>query len=123
MDSVWLPSLDHYCPKLEALEAAVDFIQKHHELGKKVYVHCRAGHGRSAAAVYCWLLSRQPNVDRKALNERLRALRSVKSTLWKEPSIVEFHSRLLQNYSSSKSYSSSLDELEQDKEIIDADEL
>jgi atypical dual specificity phosphatase len=110
MDHLWLPSTDHYCPKLDALEAAVSFIQKHQDLGQRVYVHCRAGHGRSAAAVYCWLLSKRPNTDRRYLNERLRTLRSVKSTLWKEPTIVEFHSRLLRNHTASAPSSPTFDE-------------
>ena len=45
--------------------------------GKRVYVHCRAGHGRSAAAVFAWLLYKDPTVDRKALNLELCKLRNV----------------------------------------------
>jgi atypical dual specificity phosphatase len=122
IDHLWLPSIDHYCPKLDALEAAVSFIQKHQDLGQRVYVHCRAGHGRSAAAVYCWLLSKQPNVDRKLLNEQLRTFRNVKSTLWKEPAIVKFHSRLLQNHTSSVHSSTTFDE-QSDDGVISGDEL
>jgi len=61
----------------------------------RVYVHCRAGHGRSAAVVFCWLLSQNPHVDRRELNRQFSQLRNVKSTLWKQPSIIEFHTRLL----------------------------
>ena len=61
----------------------------------RVYVHCRAGHGRSAAVVFCWLLSQNPYVDRRELNRQLGQRRNVKATLWKQPSIIEFHTRLL----------------------------
>jgi atypical dual specificity phosphatase len=113
MTELWLPSVDHFCPTVEALEAAVHFVQQHQKAGQRVYVHCRAGHGRSAAAVYCWLLSQRPNSDRKALNDQFRQLRNVKSGLWKEPAIIEFHNRLLQNC---RSASTSGDEHDDDTE-------
>lgn len=90
-----LPVVDHFTPDLEALEQAVRFIQQKKMEGKRVYVHCRAGHGRSAAAVFAWLLYKEPNVDRQNLNQQFCRIRYVKSTLWRQPSVMEFHSRLL----------------------------
>ncbi|GKY95525.1 hypothetical protein MPSEU_000514200 [Mayamaea pseudoterrestris] len=94
-DYLHLPTVDHFIPTVEHLELAVDFIQKHRDQGEKVYVHCRAGHGRSAAAVFAWMLYKDPMVDRKELNRRFCKLRNVKSTLWKQPNIIEFHRRIL----------------------------
>jgi atypical dual specificity phosphatase len=54
-----LPTTDHYEPSVHDLELAMDFIDRYQTMGQKVYVHCRAGHGRSAAVVYAWLLRRQ----------------------------------------------------------------
>lgn len=34
----------------------MDFIKEHKERGEKVYVHCKAGHGRAAAVALCWLM-------------------------------------------------------------------
>mmetsp|Transcript_5377 Transcript_5377/g.6580 ORF Transcript_5377/g.6580 Transcript_5377/m.6580 type:complete len:195 (+) Transcript_5377:2-586(+) len=65
--------------------------------GGRVYVHCRAGHGRSAAVVYAWLLSQEDdisNVDMKKLNEKLRSKRNVRKTLWKQKNINKFRSWL-----------------------------
>jgi hypothetical protein len=73
----------------------VSFIRKHEARGNRVYVHCRAGHGRSAGVVLSWLLYNDPIVDLKVLNSNLCELRNVRKTLWKQPNIRELHSRLL----------------------------
>ena len=96
IQQLWLPTVDHCVPAVEDLESAVSFIGKCQSEGKKVYVHCRAGHGRSAAVVLAWLWSKDPNADGKRLNEHLCSLRDVRRTLWKQPSIQDFHSRLLE---------------------------
>jgi len=96
MRQLHLPTVDHFAPDVDSLERAVHFIQLHRERGMgRVYVHCRAGHGRSAAAVFAWLLSKNPNVNLKELNEELCQIRYVKPTLWRQPSIIEYQSRLL----------------------------
>lgn len=97
MDELYLPTVDHFEPTVEDLERAVKFIRKHEAEGKKVYVHCRAGHGRSAAVVLAWLMTKDPDVDVKVLNEELCGIRNVRSTLWKQTNIKEFHSRLQHN--------------------------
>jgi atypical dual specificity phosphatase len=95
MAHLYLPTFDHFIPSIEHLEQAVGFLKKHKEEGKKVYVHCRAGHGRSAAAVFAWLLYNNPQVNRQELNQQFCHLRNVKSNLWKQPNIIEFHERML----------------------------
>ena len=52
-----------------------------------VYVHCKAGHGRSAAVVLAWLLYKEPLADPQDLNEKLCSLRDVRKSLWKQPNI------------------------------------
>lgn len=59
-----------------------------------MYVHCRAGHGRSAAAVFAWLLYKDPNVDPEILNNEFCQIRDVRKSLWRQPNIKEFHSWL-----------------------------
>lgn len=90
-----LPTTDHFIPDVATLEEAVDFIRRNEQEGKRVYVHCRAGHGRSAAAVFAWLLYKDPVADPRELNRQFCKLRNVKSSLWRQPSIVEYHKRLL----------------------------
>lgn len=95
MKELWLPTTDHFEPAVGDLRRAVNFIRSYQAQGKRVYVHCRAGHGRSAAVVLAWLLSKDPTVDRQRLNQELCQKRNVRSTLWKQDNIVEFHSQLL----------------------------
>jgi hypothetical protein len=85
-----LPTVDHFEPSVEDLKKAVSFIQRHEHQGGRVYVHCRAGHGRSAAAVYAWLLYKEPLADPVDLNEKLCAMRDVRKSLWKQPNINVF---------------------------------
>ena len=82
-----LPTVDHFEPSVEDLKKAVSFISKHESQGGRVYVHCRAGHGRSAAAVYAWLLYKEPLADPLELNEKLCSMRNVRSSLWRQPNI------------------------------------
>lgn len=85
-----LPTVDHFEPSVEDLKRAVSFIQKHEAMGDRVYVHCRAGHGRSAAAVYAWLLYKEPLADPIELNEKLCALRNVRKALHSQPNVITF---------------------------------
>jgi atypical dual specificity phosphatase len=99
---LWLPTVDHFEPSLEHLKYAVAFIAEHKALNKRVYVHCRVGHGRSAAVVFAWMLYNNPSADPKLLNEKLCDQRDVRKTLWRQPNVQRFHSLLLQNASASK---------------------
>ncbi|CAB9508812.1 Phosphatidylglycerophosphatase and protein-tyrosine phosphatase 1 [Seminavis robusta] len=94
MKHLRLPTVDHFEPTVEDMEKAVSFIQKHKERGEKVYVHCRAGHGRSAAIVFAWLISQDPSADLEELNKQFYAKRHVRKKLWKQTNIREFHRRL-----------------------------
>jgi atypical dual specificity phosphatase len=87
--------VDHFESTVDDLERAVNFIRKHQDNGSKVYVHCRAGHGRSAAVVFAWLMSKDPQADLVALNQWLCLLRNVRKTLWRQKNILNFHARLL----------------------------
>jgi atypical dual specificity phosphatase len=91
---LWLPTVDHFEPSVQDLKSAVSFIQTHAKRGDRVYVHCRAGHGRSAAAVFAWLIFRNPDVDPQVLNNELCQIRNVRKTLWRQPNIKEYHSLL-----------------------------
>jgi protein-tyrosine phosphatase len=77
------------------IQSAVSFIRKIESEGNSVYVHCRAGHGRSAATVFAWLLYKDPIVDKQLLNAELCRLRNVRRTLWKQASIQQLHERLI----------------------------
>jgi len=97
-----LPTINHMEPSLEDLKLAIHFIAKCQSEGKRVYVHCRAGNGRSAAVVLAWLLisqrqrQRQPQYKKdlpsslQQLNQLLGQKRRVRNTLWQQPNLQIF---------------------------------
>lgn len=54
---LWLPTPDHQAPTPEQLQAGVALIQTLVTQGKRVYVHCKNGHGRSPLLVAAYLVS------------------------------------------------------------------
>jgi atypical dual specificity phosphatase len=97
IEELYLPTTDHFEPSREDLLSALSFIKRHEAKGKRVYVHCRAGHGRSGAVVFAWLLLKHPTADPERLNAEFRKVRNVRSTLWKQPNIRDLHRRLRKN--------------------------
>ena len=59
IDTLHLPTVDTYEPSLEYLWDAVEFIEQKlssdESIDKFVYIHCRAGVGRSATVSVAWL--------------------------------------------------------------------
>lgn len=94
MTELHVPTADHFEPTVADLEATVRFIKRHQANKSRVYVHCRAGHGRSAAGVFAWLLAQDPTADPQSLNQYLCSLRNVRKTLWKQGNIRRFHDNL-----------------------------
>lgn len=66
MTQLYLPTLDYHCPSLDDINTALDFIRTHtSSKGKRpsaanpsgsIYIHCKAGRGRSAAVALCYLM-------------------------------------------------------------------
>ena len=65
MKQLYLPTVDHYEPSLEYMTQAVKFIQEHQDRGEKVYVHCKAAHGRAASIALCWMMKQHPGKTAK----------------------------------------------------------
>ena len=57
IEQLRIPTIDFTPPSLEDIEKAVQFMDEQIAQGKKVYVHCKAGRGRSATVVLCWLVA------------------------------------------------------------------
>lgn len=51
-----MPTIDFTHPEFDDVCRAVDFVDKHVELGETVYIHCKAGRARSATVAICWLI-------------------------------------------------------------------
>ncbi|KAI3962251.1 hypothetical protein MKX01_030801 [Papaver californicum] len=57
IDHLVIPTRDYlFAPSYEDLCQAVDFIHNNVSSGKKTYVHCKAGRGRSTTVVLCYLV-------------------------------------------------------------------
>jgi atypical dual specificity phosphatase len=65
IEQLHLPTVDHTEPTPETLIDAVAFIKSHQKKGEKVYVHCKAGHGRAASVALCWLINEHPDKSPK----------------------------------------------------------
>lgn len=55
---LWLPTIDHTTPSLDALAIGVQMIAFLVEQKHKVYVHCQNGHGRAPTLVAAYFISR-----------------------------------------------------------------
>lgn len=58
IEQLYLPTTDFVPPTIEFIRDGVAFIDRHIASGSKVYVHCKAGRGRSATIVMCYLISK-----------------------------------------------------------------
>lgn len=54
---LWLPTIDHTAPTMEALALGVQMLRFCIDRGLKVYVHCKNGHGRAPTLVAAYLVS------------------------------------------------------------------
>lgn len=60
IDYLSLGVVDITAPKKKQISTAVEFINKKEKKGIRTYVHCKAGVGRSATIVTCYLLKYHP---------------------------------------------------------------
>lgn len=60
---VWIPIEDHQAPTQEQIEFGVSVLEKIVAMGKKVYVHCKNGHGRAPTLAAAYFVKRGKTVD------------------------------------------------------------
>lgn len=60
---LWLPTKDHTPSTQDQLKEGVTFLSQVLDLGKKVYVHCKNGHGRAPTLVAAYFISTGNSVD------------------------------------------------------------
>ncbi len=53
---IWLPVVDGYAPSQSQLAIGTSTIKEAIDTGKKVYIHCKNGHGRSPSIVAAYLI-------------------------------------------------------------------
>lgn len=59
---LWLPVIDHMAPTPEQLQVGVAMLETFVGLKKKVYVHCKNGHGRAPTLVAAYLIKQGRSV-------------------------------------------------------------
>jgi protein-tyrosine phosphatase len=64
---LWLPTKDHFPPSREQLDCGVSFLKKLEERGKKVYIHCKNGHGRAPTVYMAYLILEKGMTSEQAL--------------------------------------------------------
>jgi len=70
---VWLPVKDETAPTLDQLRFGVSVLTTLVQMGRKVYVHCRQGHGRAPTLVAAYFIRKGSSVEEAvALVQRKR---------------------------------------------------
>ncbi|RIK66008.1 MAG: hypothetical protein DCC65_11245 [Planctomycetota bacterium] len=69
-----LPTLDYHCPSEPHLLSGIPYIRDRLAEGGKVLVHCKAGRGRSAIMILCYLMAER-RISAAAALEILRRAR------------------------------------------------
>lgn len=78
---VWIPVKNHFAPEDEKLEFGVAAIEKWVDMGIKVYLHCKNGHGRAPTMFAAYLIKRY----RKAPKDAIAFIRSRRPSIHLEP--------------------------------------
>ena len=56
MDYLWLPVADTHAPTDDQIVQGLAWVEQRVQTGRKVYIHCAAGMGRSVTLLACWYL-------------------------------------------------------------------
>ncbi len=89
-----LPTLDYHRPCAEDIARAVEFITQQIAVGKKVYIHCKAGRGRSVTIALGYLMATR-QIDSHQAYQWLRSIRPhIDSDIPYTPELRDFERRL-----------------------------
>jgi protein-tyrosine phosphatase len=56
---LWIPVVDHSPPDIEQMNLGVNFIEEILKINKKVYIHCKNGHGRAPTLVIAYMMKKE----------------------------------------------------------------
>lgn len=89
-NSLRIPMKDFVHPTFAQVEPGVLFIDQMVRSGNTVYVHCRAGKGRSATVVACWLVAKMGHTPESAQAYLLARRPQILTTLSTRSVVKEF---------------------------------
>lgn len=61
---LWLPTVDHTAPTMEALALGVQMLRFCIDRGMKIYIHCKNGHGRAPTLLAAYFVSQGMSVEK-----------------------------------------------------------
>ena len=92
-----LQVVDFVSPTLEHIDKAIDFMNAHANRGESVYVHCKAGRGRSGTVVLCWLIQAKEMSPNQAQELLLEKRPQILKRLCDRQVVQEFYQRHIRN--------------------------
>ncbi|KAG0290033.1 hypothetical protein BGZ96_006501, partial [Linnemannia gamsii] len=98
----WLPTKDFNTPSVQSIWAGVRFIDKCERRWSEgpedsrgaIYVHCKAGRGRSATVVLCWLVYCYRLTVLEAQVILLKARGQVDKNVYLHPEVISFYEQV-----------------------------
>ncbi len=95
IEQLWIPTVDYTHPEYDDVCRAVEFIEQHSREGNSVYLHCKAGRGRSATVAMCWLIKSRQITKEEAQQSLNRIRPFVNQKLASRPVVREFEKQFL----------------------------
>ena len=94
MTQLHLPTLDYHRPCAEDIARAVDFIKEQIAAGKKTYIHCKAGRGRSVTIAVGYLMATR-QISAKEAFLHVKSIRpNIDSDIPHAPEVVAYAERI-----------------------------
>jgi len=90
---VWIPVVDRMAPTQDQLSFGAESIQKLVSQGRKVYVHCRNGHGRAPTFVSAYLIQKGYK-PKEAINLNISKRSSVHLSKTQEEALRKYYENL-----------------------------
>jgi atypical dual specificity phosphatase len=90
IEQLRIPTTDFTHPKLDDVQKAVEFVEKHAGQERTVYIHCKAGRARSATIAMCWLMKYRGMSMQQAQEALLKARPHINPRLTERPVVHQF---------------------------------
>ena len=94
MRQLRLPTPDYSSPSEEDLLRGVDLLRQQASTGKKTYVHCKVGRGRSPTLILCYLMAERQVAAAEAFSVVRTARPQVSRNLARRPVVLAFERRI-----------------------------
>ena len=99
---IYLPTVDGTAPSFQTIEKAVEFMKESMKNNEKIFVHCKAGMGRSATIVFCHLVANENLSPDEAIQLLKEKRPEIASSLVHYKPVKRFLASLKQNQSSQR---------------------